>query len=341
MATRYSAIALLLVITLIFSLTPNAVRADSDNSNEDRPIRLYASAHFGPIGAIKANSMSGGPVVINGRVAGSEQMIWGGELIEAPIDRSVRVSFESIGQVTLDRGAMVRFGTALADPNDYGRHVLIASLINGTLQVKLEQEAGAYVEAGGANFTASRNARFSVKVYEGLASVETISGAVTAGQQPTAQRRYILRPPQGQGATLSVAARSTRQVQIQVTDENDRPIADLPLLFSLGSPCLGSLGIGAGAGTLFREKTDNRGIATVPWIVGAAKCAGSIIIKVEGADASFTYQTQVRTQQFFNARNSVLLGAVAAAAVGIGVAVSTGGGNKEPITAVPPPVVRP
>jgi hypothetical protein len=341
MATRYSAIALLLITALIVSLTPNAVRADGNDSNADRPVRLYSSAHFGPIGAIRGNSPAGSSVVINGRLAGSEQMIWGGELIEAPFDRSVRVSFDTIGQVTLDRGAMVRFGTALANPNDAGRHILIASLINGSLQVKLEQEAGAYVEAGGASFTASRNARFSVNVYEGLVSVETISGTVTAGDQTTGQRRYILRPPQGQGATLSVAARSTRQVQIQVTDENDRPVPDLALLFSLGDPCLGSLGIGAGAGTLFREKTDNRGIATVPWIVGAAKCAGSIIIKVEGSEASFTYQAEVRTQGFFSARNSLLLGAAAAAGIGIGVAVTNNGGNKEPITAVPPPQVRP
>jgi len=235
---------------------------------------------------------------------------------------------------------MARFGTALANPGD-GRHILIASLINGSLQVKLEQEAGAYVEAGGANFTASRNARFSVNVSEGLASVETMSGRVTAGEQTTGQRRYVLRPPQGQGATLSVAARSTRQVQIQVTDENDRPIPDVALLFSLGSPCLGSLGIGAGAGALFREKTDNRGIATVPWIVGAAKCAGAIVIKVEGAEASFTYQAEVRKPSFLSARNSLLLGAAAAAGIGVGVAVANGGGNKEQITAVPPPVVRP
>jgi uncharacterized protein YaiE (UPF0345 family) len=326
---------------LITGLAINPVRAGGDDLNAAPPIRLYASAHFGPIGAIKGAAPGSNPVVINGRLAASEQMIWAGELIEAPVDRSVRVSFDSIGQVTLDRGAMARFGTALADPNDSGRHVLIVSLINGKLQVKLDQDAGAYVEAGGSSFTSSRNARFNVDVQEGIAAVETVSGTVTAWQQPAGARRYILRPPAGQGATLSVAARSTRQVQIQVTDENDRPIPDLPLLFSLGSPCLGSLGIGAGAGTLFREKTDNRGIATVPWIAGAARCAGSIIIKVEGTDASFTYQTQVRQQSFWSARNSLLVGAAAAAAAGAGFAIANSGGNKESITPVPPPVVRP
>jgi hypothetical protein len=340
MATRFSAIPLLMILALITGLTPQAVRSDGDGSNEDRPIRLYASARFGPIGAIKGNSGGNSSVVINGQRVGGEQVIWGGELIEAPLDRSLRVSFDSIGQVTLDSGTMVRFGTALANPDDAGRHVLVASLVNGGLHIKLEREAGAYVEASGSRFTASRNAQFRVEVAEGLALVETITGTVAAEQQPTGQRRYILRPVAGQGAALSVAARSTRQIQIQVTDENDRPIPDLPLLFSLGSPCLGSLGIGAGAGTLFKEKTDNRGIAAVPWITGAAKCKGAITAKVEGTNDSFEFQVEVRQPRFWTARNSLLVGAAAAAA-GIGIAVANGGGNKEPITPVPPPQVRP
>jgi hypothetical protein len=339
MATRFSAIALL-ILALITGRTPNAVRADGDGSNTDRPIRLYASARFGPIGAITGSTLASSAAVINGQRAGGEQMIWGGELIEAPLDRTLRVSFDSIGQVTLDRGTMVRFGTALANPDDAGRQVLIASLVNGGLHVKLARESGAYIEAAGSIFTASPSAQFSVNVAEGRASVETIAGAVAAEQQPAAQRRYILRPVAGQGATLSVAARSTRQIQIQVTDENDRPIPDLPILFSLGSPCLGSLGLGAGAGVLSKEKTDNRGIAAVPWIVGAAKCKGAITANVEGTQDSFTFQTEVREQSFFSLRNSVLLGAAAAGA-GIGIAVTKSGGTKDPIAPVPPPQVRP
>jgi uncharacterized protein YaiE (UPF0345 family) len=273
-------------------------------------------------------------------LAGGEQMIWGGELIEAPLDRSVQVSFDLLGQVTLGRGAMVRFGTALADPYDAGRRVLVASLINGSLRVSLAQDAGAYIEAAGSNFTASRNAQFRLNVDGGVASLKTVAGTVGVEQQPAGQRRYILRPVGGQGATLSVAARSTRQVQIQVTDENDRPVPDLPILFSLGSPCLGSLGVGAGAGTLFREKTDNRGIAAVPWIAGAVRCKGAITAKVEGTDDSFVFQSEVQQTGFWTARNSLLVGAAAAAA-GVGIAVVKSGGSKEPIAAVPPPQVRP
>lgn len=340
MAIRFSAIALLIVLALIIGSIPNAVCADGDGLLADRSIRLYGSAHFGPIGSIKGGYAAGGAAIINGRLAGGEQMIWGGELIEAPLDRSVHISFDSFGQVTLGRGAMVRFGTALADPDGAGRRVLIASLVNGSLRVSLAQDVGAYIEAAGSNFTASRNAQFWLNVDGGVASLNTVAGTVAVEQQPTGQRRYILRPVAGQGATLSVAARSTRQVQIQVTDENDRPIPDLPILFSLGSPCLGSLGVGAGAGTLFKEKTDNRGIAAAPWIVGAAKCKGAITAKVEGTDDSFVFQTEVQQASFWTARNSLLIGAAAAAA-GIGIAVAKSGGGKDQIVAVPPPQVRP
>ena len=153
----------------------------------------------------------------------------------------------------------------------------------------------------------SPNAHFRINVKEGHAALARIAGTVTV-EQPTAQQRYTLRPPAGQGSTLSVSARSTRQIQIQVTDENDRPVPDLAILFSLGDPCLGTIGLGAAAGTLFTSKTDNRGIAAVPWITGAAKCAGTIIAKVEGTENSFTYRAQVSTSsRFWNARNITIL----------------------------------
>ncbi|MFP5261913.1 MAG: hypothetical protein ACLGJB_08420 [Blastocatellia bacterium] len=339
MATRNPAV-MLLILALITGFSPNAAHADGDGGDADTPIRLYASERFGPVGVIRENSPGSSAVVIDGRACAGERMIWGGELIEAPSDRPLHVSFDSVGEVTIGRGAVARFTTSPASPYDAGRHVLVASVVNGGLNFKLERDSYAYVEAAGSSFTASRGSRFRVSVVEGLASVETIEGAVTAEQQPAGQRRYILRPVAGQGATLSVSARSTRQVQIQVTDENDRPVPDLPLLFSLGSPCLGSLGIGAGAGTLFKEKTDRRGIASVPWVAGAARCKGAITVKVEGTDDSFTYQSEVSQPRFWTARNSVLVGAAAAAA-GIGIVVVNGRDGKEPITPVPPPEVRP
>src|SRR5436853_1895663 len=73
-----------------------------------------------------------------------------------------------------------------------GRNMLVASLINGQL---------------------------------------TVNDMMEVAWQTAPPHRYTLRPPAGQGSSLSVAARSTRQIQIQVTDENDKPVADLAILF--------------------------------------------------------------------------------------------------------------
>ena len=210
------------------------------------------------------------------------------------------------------------------------------------MSARLNADAGAYIEAAGTQIAAEAGAQFRVQVAEGHAALDHIVGNVTVEQQPAAGQRYILRPPAGQGSSLSVSARSTRQLQIQVTDENDRPVPDLPILFSLANPCLGTLGIGAGAGALFKGKTDKRGIAAVPWITGAAKCADTILVRVEGTDSTFTYRAQVSgSSGFWTARNTAIVAGLAAGAgIGIGLAVANSGSNT-PITPVPPPTVKP
>jgi hypothetical protein len=126
-----------------------------------------------------------------------------------------------------------------------------------------------------------------------------------------------------------------------VTDENDRPVPDVAVIFSLGDPCLGTIGVGAGAGQTSRERTDSQGIATAPWTVGAARCVGAIAVSIEGTRVSFTYNVDVKQNTFWNARNSLL---VAAAAAGAGAAIIIADpfeDSSEPIRPVPPPVVRP
>jgi uncharacterized protein YaiE (UPF0345 family) len=342
MTNKFPAMTLLLAFILITGMTPRSAFADGGSGDAERPIRLYASARFGPIGSIADAPFAKQAVVINGRAVYGEQTIWGGEFIQSRAGQSVRVSFDSIGQVTLADDAMVRFGTAHGSPDGAGSNVLVASLMNGSLSVKLDSDAGARIEAAGSTFTASPNAHFRVNVKEGQPALARMAGTVMV-EQAAAQQRYTLRPPAGQGSTLSVSARSTRQIQIQVTDENDRPVPDLPILFSLGDPCLGSIGLGAGAGTLFTSKTDNRGIASVPWVAGAARCAGTIVAKAEGTESSFTYRAQVASSSgFWTARNTTIVAAAAAAAgIGIGFGVANSGNDREPIRQVPPPRVEP
>jgi hypothetical protein len=321
----------------------------SDHSlDQQRPIRLYASARFGPIGVIKLNSLSA--VAIDGRLAQGEASIWGGELIKVAADRSVRIALASIGQVTLARGSMVRIARARASSDDAGYEVLVASIVAGSVEVKLNAAAGAYVEAGSSAFTASRGASFSVSVEEGRASLSTAAGDVRVQDQPVPQDVNIrvvddLGRPVSSGSQFSVRARSTRQVQVQVTDKNDKPLPDLPVLFSLGNPCLGTLGLGAVAGLTLVQKTDKRGIAAVPLVAGAAKCAASIVAKVEGTNASVTIQANIQsTTGFFSTQNTILVVAAAAAVAGTvtGVVVSNSGSSSNtPLTPVPPPTVKP
>ena len=347
MKIRQAATVLVLIVALTAGLAPTRVSASGPNPDQERPIRLYANAHFGPIGAIKLNSLSGTTVAIDGRIAQGEASIWGGELIKVAADRTVRVALDSMGQVTLSRGAMVRLASARASSNDSGYEVLVASIVAGSIDVKLNAGAGAYVEAGRSAFTASRGASFSISLEEGRASLRSDGGAVRVQDQAVPQDVNIrlvddLGRPVASGSQFSVRARSTRQVQVQVTDKNDKPLPDLPVLFSLGNPCLGSLGLGALAGLTMVQKTDKRGIAAVPLVAGAAKCAASIIAKVEGTNASVTIQTNVQPQaRFFNTQNTLLVVAAAAAAGIVTGLVVANSGTNEPITPVPPPGVKP
>ena len=347
MKIRRSATVLCLIVALTAGLAPAPVSAGGHSTDQERPIRLYATARFGPIGAIKLNSLSGAAVAIDGRIAQGEAPIWGGELIKVRADRTVRVALDSIGQVTLAQGAMVRFATARSSSGDAGYDVLVASIVAGSVDVNLNAGAGAYVEAGRSAFTASRGASFSVSVQEGHASLSTVGGVVRVQDQAAVPQDVNIRVvddlgrPVSSGSQFSVRARSTRQVQVQVTDKNDKPLPDLPVLFSLGNPCLGSLGLGAVAVLTLVQKTDKRGIAAVPLVAGAAKCAASIIAKVEGTNASVTVQTNVQSARFLNTQNTLLIAAAAAAAA-IGIYFATSGSeSKEPITPVPPPGVKP
>jgi len=339
---RYSAIGMSLVAVLMISSLPRNVRAAGGADGEAR-IRLHATAFEGPIGSVNAF----GAININGKQVSGEELLWGGELIEATYGTGTSVSFDMIGSVTLGEGAAARFSAGRSSAEEAGRRVLIASLVRGNLAIELHSDAGAYVEAGTARFTALGGASFRIAMQDGRAFLKTISGTVNTEPSQQGRPTYKIRPvdelgrPVDLGRTLSVRARSTRNFQIQVTDENDKPIPDLPILFSLGSPCLGSLGLGAGAGSSFKKNTDNKGIAAVPFIVGAAKCVGSLTAKVEGTNTEFTQQVGVQRHSFWNTQNSLIVAGIIGAGILASVLIINSGGNDQRIQPVPPPVVKP
>ena len=331
---RHSAI---LLIVMMLAAWPGLQPVAAASDNGDRPVRLSTTARFSPIGSMAGRAM------VDGRAFTGYAPLWGGEMIQAAAGDNLRVSVDGVGLVTLAGNAVARLSTATGGGEEAGRNLLVASLLGGSLNIRLAADAGAYVEAAGSQIAATAGAQFRVQVAEGHAALDHVVGNVTIEQQPAAGQRYILRPPAGQGSSLSVSARSTRQLQIQVTDENDHPVPDLPILFSLANPCLGTLGVGLAAGQLFKGKTDKRGIASIPWITGATKCADTILVRVEGTDSTYTYRAQVSGGNgFWTARNTALVAAAAAGAgVGIGLAVANSGGGNTPITPVPPPVIKP
>lgn len=321
-ASAFSLIAALLASQ---SLIP--ARADGDR---DRPIRLYANAGGGPVGSIDAWSR----VAIDGRDTMGERLIWGGELIQAR-SGSVHVLIEGTARVSLARGAIVRLARTRNDFDEGEGNVLVATIIAGSASIRLDERACAYVEAFGSAFVASRAARFRVDLQGEKVSLAVTSGTVDQAQT-TPQRNYRIRPV-GLGAALSVRARATRQIQVQVVDENDRPVRDVPVLFALGSGGGGSFG-GAAAATSITVTTNAQGIATTTFTAGATPSSTSITATVPGTNASFTTSVTISAAPVLSATTlTVLAAAGGAAAAGIAVGV-TRNNKQQDITPLPPDV---
>ncbi|HEX5735179.1 MAG TPA: hypothetical protein VF131_20285 [Blastocatellia bacterium] len=337
-ATRFISVLMFCAI-LTAGLSPALVT--SDGSDREQPIRLYSRASAEPIGSITGDPLGTKALAINGQITRGDQPLWGGELLQAVSNEPVRVAIDDVGSLTLASGAMIRVSTSRIAAGEQSRAVMVASLLRGDISVKLSEQAGAYVEAAGTAFTASAGARFQILIRDNRALLDSVAGEVTEARifrQADLRIRALdeLGRPIASGSRFSVRARSTRQVQVQVTDQNDRPVANVAVVFALGDPCLGTLGVGAG--TNRRETTDNRGIAAVPWTAGAARCAAALTATIEGTNIAISLQAQVSTPGFFTARNSLLVGAVAAGA-GAGIYYATK--KNEEIEPVPPPVIRP
>jgi hypothetical protein len=335
--TLYYTFVLLITAVVTVEMSPRPAGADDGAAEESKPIRLRAIAG-GPIGKIAMSFYSKSALAINGREVQGEHFLWGGELVQAPLNRSILVSFDSIGKVTLTRGAVARFATARGESGGAEGPVLVASLLAGNMRVRLEPRAGAFVQAADSTFAASQGASFNLGVNEGEAALDTFRGTVSPQQQP-AQRKYIVRPV-GLGSNISVRVRSTRQIQVQVTDENDRPVPDLPVIFLLGGGG-GQFSGSLTGGTSVTVRTDAQGRANTSFTAGPSAGSNTISAIVEATKDTWTGTINVVQGGFWTLRNSMIVTGVAAAAVGAGVAVSAAGDNSEPLRPLPPPDVRP
>jgi hypothetical protein len=317
-----------LIITGLLLVTQLARPARSD----DRPIRLYARAGRGPIGSIDLWSR----VSINGREQRGGTLLWGGELIEARAGNA-HVSIDGLAEVSLARGSMVRLAKAVNTFDERGGDLLVATIIDGAASMRLDQRSGAYLEAGGASYLASRGAHFQIRLQASQADFSVAAGEVQQ-VQASPQRNYKIRPI-GLGATLSVRARATRQIQVQVTDENDRPVPDVPVLFALGAGGGGSLGGGAAIATSITVTTNAQGIATTTFTAGLTPSTTSITASIPGTNVSFTTAVTINAAAGLLSTTTITLLAAAGGAAAAGVAVAVNKkDNKEDIKAQPPDV---
>lgn len=326
-----------------------------------RPLRLDLTARVRPIGSVESLEA----FAINSRHADAGSLLWGDELIEAPAGASARALLEDLGQVTLAGGSRARLA-ATAVSMDPRRRVLGASLFNGGMVVKLHPGVSSVVQAGGAIFVAPRGSRFRVMLVEGRAVIDAADIAVLeigdwrtaapsnlaelapqtgqSGQQ-AAPRKYVIRPV-GLSSNLVVRARSTRQIEVRVTDEDDRPIPGVPVIFSLsssGAPSLGSLGAGAAASLSAKVFTDALGIASVSYTAGAEATTGSVSATVEGTNATWVGQINLIkvVPGFWTPQNAVPVMATAAAAAAVGVIKTVTKDDKFPIKSSGTTIIQP
>lgn len=336
MMKRVFVIPALLVLIATTSLPITRVGA-SNRGDEERPIRLYANAGMGPIGAIESAS----PVLVNGRAQLSQHALWGGEVIHAQ-SSNVLISFENMGQVVLTRGSQAKFSAGFAASDEGQQRVLIGSIITGDIRLKLGPEAGAFIQARGTGYSARPGTSFAVGIRDGHAVLDAAGGGVSVNSQ-TSQRNYILRPI-GSGSTVSVRARATRQLQIQVTDENDRRIPDLPIVFLLGSggPNAGTLTAGLVSGASVTATTNAQGIATVTFQAGPNAGTQSVTATVQGTDISHTWSVDVlQSVGFWSMRNTLLTVAAVAAGGAAVVTLTQPENTTVPLRPIPPPEVNP
>lgn len=348
----HSVAILCLIPMLILSSIPRPALAQGEGLNFSRPRRVLAVPLIvKPIGMIE----SLGTMKINGRMISGKEFVWSDDLLEAPGSATAQVTLDSIGQIILAGGTLVRFKTIGRElDHRAGPPTLIASLITGHISVKLRPQTTAYFKARDLTFAASDGASFRLGLREEQAFVET-SGGTVAGlgnwgihlpppihlaisrarrvQAQATQRRLVIRPVGGQ-AVFDVRARATRQIQIQVTDENDRPVPDVPIIFALGS------GVGQLSSTT--AATNAQGIATVNFTAGDQPSSTSITATIEGTNISWTGQLVIlkAVAGFWSWQNAGPVFATAAAAAAGAVVAITNRESKK-INPDGPPTIRP
>lgn len=356
MKNRYTLAKLFLTVTLALGPLAPMARAASFKTET---LSLTKPASSKPIGRVE----SWGAVTINGQKVGRESLLWSGDLIKAPIDLGAQAALTEVGQVSVRPGSVIRLATQSvpSGENKQPDKTLVASLVSGDFTASLQPNVNARFDVNGTAYVSSRGASFRVILREDGVSVDVAQGSVmpvgswavalpknivreamveqaAAGQG--APRRYLIKP-YNLGISADVRARSTRSLQVRVTDENDKPVPDAPVLFLLGGGGGGAGGAGNAAGLTLRATTNPNGVATVQY--NAPNAAGSRVpvrVQVEGSDAFLegTLNVIAAKAGFWTPQNAIPV--FAAVGVGLGLGIYKVVTKDEPET-VPPITQRP
>ena len=317
---------LFLVITLLVAVIPRPIYANGETLSQYLSGNLQTKYLLGNIGTIEAF----GKLSINGQTVNQKSTFNSGDYLQTGNGAAATLFIDSSGKVMLGQNTSVYLAVSKTTQNErIEKSTLIASLVSGSLTVTLNGQSQAYVESRGLIFTANPGANFRARNYDGR--LEVVGDVNFQNNQ-----QYIVRPVEV-GATLSVKARSSRQIQIQVTDENDRPVPDLPIIFTLGNQ-LGNFGAGNSLVT-----TNSQGIASINFTASSNPGTTSITASVKDTNYSWTGEISVYKQAgFWSTQNKILVTtAIIAAGTVTGVVVGQSGSGRKPAVVAQTPTIKP
>ncbi len=283
-----------------------------------------------------AESLHG--MIVNGRLTSGREMLWGGEVLEAPKGSGARIAFPSIGQVVLNSGAKAKVSTesvGLVTAAQSPQRVLAAQLLSGDLQVRFDPNASGYVRAGDSVMASTRGASFRVEMREGNGAVDVTNGSVmvignwpllappvnrdvATGKTRLETKTYHIRPA-NLAASFAVGLNSSHTIQMRVTDDQNQPVADIPVKFTLNGA--GALGLTKFGLNSVEVKTNAAGIAAIPYHATANVGSANVTAEVPGTNATTTTTANVSAQDrsFLQGPWPAVL--TFAGAVGAGVAI--------------------
>jgi hypothetical protein len=329
------------LLAMLLACAPMTGLANSEHEKLSAGLRTPSPTMMAPIGTIESLEA----VEINGVLVKRDAPVWSGDIIQAAPATTSRIAVKGAGEVLLRGGAAVKLSS------DVSAQRLTAAVIKGEMSVTLNPEFSAQIQIGERIYVVSKGAKLNAAWRDGEPVLQTSKGSVMAmgswsvdnmvasNEQQATPRRTLIKP-YNLGASTDVRARSTRSVQVRVTDENDKPIPDAPVIFLISGGSVGGGGAasaggasgGAGAAgasggsfagqTSITVTTNAQGIASTNFT--ASNITGSaarIRATVQGTDATWegTFRVIPAQSGFWTPHTAVPVFAIIGAAVGIGI----------------------